>query len=363
MTFPNTPSRALLLLAVVAGGLVPRPVRAAVEITDRNLPIDIRLSSDEADAALAILDEGARGEPIGAAAWKRLFESTGYRRLEARQESMGRELDAARMRAYLESDSMRARAGAMRETVEAWKKVQMLAAARRAFTYLPQGTRIEATVYFVIKPQTNSFVYDLHGDPAIFLYVDPAIPPARLANTIAHELHHVGYARACAAADADTAGPPEERMIRTWAGAFGEGVAVLAAAGGPLVHPDLTWSKADQAAWKRDMIDGKFAMARLERFFTSIADGSLSDPDSITARGMTFFGDRGPWYTIGWQMADAVERAFGRDHLIDTLCDMRQLVIAYQAAVPVLDARYGAELPRWSGRMLAAMRGEPLPPE
>jgi hypothetical protein len=102
-------------------------------------------------------------------------------------------------------------------------------------------------------------------------------------------------------------------------------------------------------------------MVRLERFFLAIADGSLADSDSIAGEARVFYGNRGAWYTVGYQMANAVERAFGRERLIGALCDMRQLVIAYQAAVPVIAAQYGAELPNWSDRMMASMRGEAPP--
>jgi hypothetical protein len=57
-------------------------------------------------------------------------------------------------------------------------------------------------------------------------------------------------------------------------------------------------------------------------------------------------------------MASVVERAFGRERLVSVLCDMRELALAYQSAAPVVAAQVGVELPRWSDRMMAAMRGE-----
>lgn len=324
-----------------------------------SLPISIRFDTGEADAALAILAKRAAGDSAAPEDWARLFESEGYRRLREREASMGRPFEDADMRAYLLADSMAARAGALAGTLARWRDVDVEAAARRAFAYLPAGAAIRATVYPVIKPRSNSFVFDLRGDPAIFLYVDPSIPPERLANTVAHELHHVGFARACDG-DADTTLTGAQRDVRDWMGAFGEGVAVLAAAGGPLEPPDTTWTAPDREEWRRDLADLRqkgTAMASLERFFIALATGSLSDPDSVRAHGMSFFGNRGPWYTVGYHMARAVEIAFGRERLVSSLCDMRSIGIAYQEAVPIVARREGIPYPYWSGPMMAALRG------
>jgi hypothetical protein len=354
MMVPIAMLAALALLGPVAG-----TARAAAADT---LPISIRLDTGEADAALAILARRAIGDSARAEDWARLFESEGYRRLREREASMGRPFEEAAMRAFLEADSMAARSGALAETVARWRGVDVTDAARRAFAYLPAGATIRATVYLVIKPRTNSFVYDLRGDPAIFLYVDPSIPPERLANTIAHELHHVGFARACDGA-ADTTLSEAQRAVRDWTGAFGEGVAVLAAAGGPREPPDTTWTAADRIEWRRDLADLAPAMAQLEDFFIAIARGAPDESDSIMARGMAFFGNRGPWYTVGYAMARAIERAFGRERLVASLCDMRDLVRAYQAAVRLAPrgSRWLAALPQWSDRLMDALGGTSHP--
>lgn len=67
----------------------------------------------------------------------------------------------------------------------------MPAAAR---AHLPPEARIRATVHVVIKPRTNSFVFEVRTNPAIFLYLDPARTGPQFENTVAHELHHIGFA-------------------------------------------------------------------------------------------------------------------------------------------------------------------------
>jgi hypothetical protein len=43
------------------------------------------------------------------------------------------------------------------------------------------------------------------------------------------------------------------RTVSAWLGAFGEGFAVLAAAGGPAVHPHATGTAEDRARWDEDV--------------------------------------------------------------------------------------------------------------
>ena len=68
-------------------------------------------------------------------------------------------------------------------------------ASRRSAIWI--GSRLRAAVYAEIKPQHNSFVYDLEHDPGIFLYVDPDVGRTQFTYTVAHELHHVGFAQNC----------------------------------------------------------------------------------------------------------------------------------------------------------------------
>jgi hypothetical protein len=128
------------------------------------------------------------------------------------------------------------------------------AAARRVLTYLPSQSRIRAKVFPVIKPQTNSFVFDVQTDPAIFLYVDPALGAEQFENTVGHELHHIGLASVAGEMEPALKGlPPRARAAAEWMGAFGEGMAMLAAAGGPDVHPHAHSSPEDRARWDHDL--------------------------------------------------------------------------------------------------------------
>ena len=69
---------------------------------------------------------------------------------------------------------------------------------------------------------------------------------------MAHESHHIGFAEAGRRYDAQIASLPEDaRKAAAWMGAFGEGLAVLAAAGGPDVHPMRNFSRTTRCAGTR----------------------------------------------------------------------------------------------------------------
>jgi hypothetical protein len=312
---------------------------------------DLAIVTDEAEAALAILDLRAGGRPVPGDAWRRLFESEGYRRLKAREAAMGRAFEDSAFRVFLTSDTLLRRAPALRRTLRDWRGARFDAAGRKARAYLPPGTALRARVYLLIKPRSNSFVFEPATDPAIMLYLDPGRTRKQLENTVAHELHHVGYAAACRSIPE----PPGDSAVATarqWLGAFGEGIAMLAAAGGPDVHPHAASPAEDRARWDRDVANGAADLRRVEAFLLDVLDRRVGDPDSIGRAGMSFFGVQGPWYTLGWLMASTVEREAGRTAVVSGLCDPAGLMTAYNATLPRKGDR---ELPQWSDAILARL--------
>lgn len=319
---------------------------------------DLTIVTDEAEAALGILELRAAGKPVPEAAWTRLFESEGYRRLKAREAGMGRAFDDSTFRTFLSSDTLLRRAPALRRTLRDWHTASFDDAGRRALAYLPSETPIRARVYLLIKPRTNSFVFEPDTDPAIMLYLDPDRTRQQLENTVAHELHHIGYATACGSPQ-DVGVDSLVSIARQWLGAFGEGVAMLAAAGGPEVHPHATSPAADRARWDRDLANASADLRRVETFLLDMLERRLTDPDSVTRVGMSFFGVQGPWYTLGWLMAATVERDVGRTTLVRQLCEPVALLEAYNAAV---GRERPGSLPLWSKALLARLNPPHRPP-
>jgi hypothetical protein len=135
-------------------------------------------------------------------------------------------------------------------------------------------------------------------------------------------------------------------------GGFAEGRAVLAAAGGPDVHPHATSDSTERAVWDRDVARAAADVPRLEAFFIDLLDGRVPDDAEQTRRGMAFINTdsvpQGPFYTVGYLMARTVERRFGRDRLVASLCDAGRFLADYQQAA----AEEGTSLPRWGEDLL-----------
>jgi Putative zinc dependent peptidase (DUF5700) len=326
------------------------PVGARAQMRSGDDAITLRFVPDEANAVLAILERRASGSSPDDAQWNALFASEGYRRLGARERSMRRAFDDASFRAFVLQPDLLAQRGPLAATVAAWQHADVGVCGRRALAYLPAGSRLRASVYAEIKPQHNSFVYDLDHDPGIFLYVDPNVGATQFTYTVAHELHHVGFAQNCPtpAVRAEIEKLPQAlAAFQRWLGGFGEGFAVLAGAGGPDVNPATVVGTAASAEWKDESATFAPRMAQLAEFFRGILSGRLAG-DAVRDAGMTFFGNQGPWYTVGWRMAVTIERRFGRPRLIGCIADNRTFLATYNAAAE------GTALPRWSADLAGA---------
>ena len=303
--------------------------------------LDIRLNTDEADAVLALVKRGRRATDSD---WQRLFNSEGYRRLKQREAAMQRAFTDSAFRAFVLDTTLARRAPRLEQALKAWKKVDLTAAAARAFAYLPPNARIKATIYPSIKPRTNTFVWETTTNPAIFFYLDPDVTPAQFENTLAHELHHLGVGTACSAQD-------NQPLVIQWMSGFAEGRAVLAAAGNPDVHPHATSDAGERAIWDRDYAKVATDMRRLENFFTDLMAGALSEAEQ--RRGYTFVATdsvpQGPFYTVGYFMSRTIEKELGRERVIASLCNPRMFIADYNQIA------LRQKLPTWSTDFVARL--------
>lgn len=315
--------------------------------------IQIKLDSSEAEAVLAILDERAAGKAIADEDWQRLFATEPYIRLKRREASMHRDFSDADFKKFVLSAELGDKAAALHHTLDAWRHADLEASARRVLAYLPDQAHIVAKVFPVIKPLTNSFVFDTDTDPVIFLYLDTGESAAKFENTVAHELHHIGFSSVQGLSDAKLKDlPPNVKPAVDWMGAFGEGFAMLAAAGGPDVDPHATSSPKEHARWDHDMANFNRDVVSLQEFFLDVVDSRLKGKDEIDEKAFTFFGAQGPWYTVGYKMAVIVEKRYGRKALIECMLDPRGLLARYNRAAAEMNRTGKKQLALWSPELM-----------
>lgn len=332
---------------------LPQLCLSQTPLTDR---VRLRLDTAEAAAVLAILEAKRADGAVTEGVWQHLFSTEGYRRLQAREAALNRAFTDSSFAGFVRSDTLGRRAVELRRALADWQRADLDAAARRVLPYLPMEARIQATVYVVIKPRTNSFVWEVRTDPAIFLYLDPAVAQPKFENTVAHELHHIGYASIIGRMEQALTGFPDSvRPAAEWMDALGEGFAMLAAAGGPAVHPHTVSPPDERARWDQDVANFNQDLKSLERFFLDVIGRRLATPDTVRAVAATFYGVQGPWYTVGWKMAVTIERRFGRDELVRCMVDPRRLLARYNAAAEEYNRGQPDPLATWSPELLRAM--------
>jgi len=313
--------------------------------------------SDEAEAVLALLAYRKAGKNLSEEDWQSLFTSEGFRRLQQRERSMGNSFTNDDFRTFVLSDSLLQQTESLSYTLNKWLKMDLDEAAHRALTYLPIDAQLIAKIYPAIKPKPNSFVFESETNPAIFLYLDPKISAEKLLNTLAHELHHIGHAtydKAVLESNWWKALPAPKRAALEWIFAFKEGLAMLAAAGGPDIHPHSSSCDEDRARWDKDVRNFNTDIRKLEQFFLDVLNGHLRG-EAVWKTGFTSFGEQGPWYTVGWQMAVIIERQLGRQVLIDTSCDPRRLLIVYNEAARAHNKHTEQPISLWSKELVEGL--------
>ncbi len=347
-------SRSLILIVL---GMLNSPAMHAE--MDR---VQVNLDTTEAEQVLAILAKQKQSQPVTDADWHSLFSTEPYQRLKKREAAMHRDFSDDDFKKFVLSDELARGYDGLTRTLEAWRKADLRAAGLRVLQYLPDQAAIHVKVFPMIKPRPNSFVFDVDTDPAIFLYLNPKVSQQEFDNTVSHEMHHIGLASTDKLYDKkiETLPPPAQK-VANWIGAFGEGLAILAAAGGPDVPPNQ-YSQLDvQQNWGRGMSTFNQDLGTLNEFFLEALDGRLKD-DAVDKKASTFYGDiQGPWYTVGYKMAILIEKRYGRAALIECMVDRRLLLVRYNQVAGELNASGKEQLAVWSPEILKALMSATVP--
>jgi Putative zinc dependent peptidase (DUF5700) len=318
--------------------------------------VQVQLGTSEADRVLAILAKRKQTQPITDADWQALFATEPYQRLKKREAAMHRDFDDDDFRKFVLTDEVKQQYDELARTLAAWKKADLSAGGLRVLQYLPAQATIHVKVFPEIKPKHNSFVFDVDTDPAIFLYLDAKVSQQEFDNAVSHEMHHIGLSSTNKLYEEKTEKlTPAAQKVAQWMGAFGEGLAVLAAAGGPDVPPNRYSQPDVQQNWEVGMRNFDQDLRTLNEFFLQVLDGHLQD-EAVDQKASTFFGDiQGPWYTVGYRMAVLVEKRYGRAALIECMLDRRLLLARYNQAAEELNASGTDHLALWSPEVLKGL--------
>jgi Putative zinc dependent peptidase (DUF5700) len=320
----------------------------------------IRLVTDQADAMLAILAKRESSQPIDADDWRRLFDSEGYRRLAAREASMKVPISEADFQEFAMSDALLQDAGELRKSLSLYAEIDLESVIARTTAYLPPEATLHGIIYPAIKPKPNSFVYEMDTDPAIFLAIKPGLGAAKLENTLIHELHHWGLASLQLEGVIEDAGGHilPLQAAKNVLTVFGEGFAMLAAAGGTDMHPHHTSPLEDRERWDRSMCDFDKDLKLLDQFLLDVLDGTFATEQELIEGVMAFLGIQGPWYTVGWKMAQCVEAARGRSALLTCMRDPRQLLRVFNEVPQELHRGSDVHPVLWSDELLERLGSE-----
>jgi hypothetical protein len=285
-----------------------------------------------------------------------LFSTEPYSRLKVREASVNNAFTDDAFKAFLSAPETTAQTQQIEQTLQTWKRTDLSALGERVLDYLPEGAMIRAKVYPEIKPVRNSFVWGPERDRAIFLYLNPSLSAARFANKVAHESHHIGLDSLSQQQEAvlRNLAEPQKRAVR-WLGSFGEGEAMLAAAGSPSVHPHAQDDEAARTRWDNEIGLFKENLAAVERFLLDILEGRITDPAQIERAAQPFYGEQGAWYTVGYRMASMVELRFGRRALTDAMIDPRRLLMLYNRTAAEQNQELKIHLALWSTELLAKL--------
>ncbi len=322
--------------------------------------VHFKLDSSEAEAVLAILHKRAAQQTVTETEWHTLFTSEPYQRLKKREASMHRDFTDDDFKAFVMSPDLQKKMAALERTLTEWKKADLSAVADRILPYLPSTAKVSASVYPVIKPKTNSFVFETDTNPAIFLYLDPEESRSEFENIVAHESHHIGFSDASKQYEERIKSlPPNAKKAAEWMGAFGEGLAVLAASGSADVHPLKDFNTDQRIRWDEDWKYVDQSLIQVNQFFLDVVNGGFAKPEVADHEAFTFFGYRGPWYTVGYLIGRTVEKRFGRAVLIDCMADPRELLAKYNEAAKEQNDAGQEKLPLWSSEVLQAVGALP----
>ena len=206
---------------------------------------------------------------------------------------------------FVLSGELLSRTAVLSSALNRWKSADLREDGIRVIGYLPGEATLRAKVYPIIKPRNNSFVWETASDPTVFVWLDPEMGREQFANTVMHELHHIGLASVGRVYEKKIAALPEPaRLAAGWMGAFGEGMAMLAAAGGPGVDPHAASAPNERARWQQDLARFNDDLQSVNQFFLDIGRTEFATGCGWAWRPAKRNENRRGWTEWRWERRD-----------------------------------------------------------
>jgi len=323
--------------------------------------IAITVDFSESDKVISILQKLQKNQVISDSDWTELFNAIPYQLLQKREAAYNNTMSNNEFKRFVLSKDLLDHTSALMQTISAWRTIDMNEAGKQVFKYLPEEAIIKVKMFIVIKPFENSFVWSEGDNKYIFLYLNTSLSKAQLQNKVMHELHHIGMNSLDKKLYSIIAHlPVNQQNAISWLGGLSEGEAMLAAAGSPDVHPLQYDDTAKRNRWDRDMANFNNDLDSLQQFYLKILDGKLKNDDEFAEAASPFYGYQGPFYTVGYRMVSLIEKTFGRQILVNSYIDQRNLLILYNKAVYVKKNKK-QNLKPWSSEIIKRL-GTPEPP-
>lgn len=315
--------------------------------------MSVQFILDQCEAALEVIEFNVKGNPtLRNSSLEKLFNTKGYLWLKERELAMG-ELGQAfsdeKFKEFILSDNLKEKLHQLQAVLSKLRDLDMEEMVEKAQGYLPEDFPIDSYLVPLIKPLENSFVYQIDGKIAVFLYLNPQYTKAEMENIIIHELHHVGLGEIYKAIPSQIENSGLREIFR-WTQALGEGYAMLAAAGGVDQHP-VFYDSELKNKWDQRMDSFADDFEQVNKFFIKLLKQELNEADAME-KGFEMFGIQGPWYTVGWQVAVTIEKVYGRKSLIECIANPLQQFAMFNNAIKIHNLEQRIVPLGWSGEII-----------
>ena len=321
--------------------------------------MSIDLVLDQIKTTINILNKNDKDENITNDDWNSLFTTKGYQMLKQRGKDMDNNFADSGFKEFLLDEETSSYLENYKNSLNRFLDIDLDYLILKTKKYLPQSAEINTAIIPVIKPDPNSFVHSINNRLLLFIYLEPNISKDKLENKLIHEFHHIGLDDIYNKSDYSHLIDSAQKMIE-WTNAFGEGFAMLAAAGGIDKHPN-NFSEESKKLWDKNMKNFNTDFKKIENFRLNILYDNFHNDKEIYNKGFEIMvnnGGQGSWYTVGYKVAKVIEKTANRKVLIDCMDDLTKLYTVYNELVLEYNKKKEENLKHFHNDIIKGLKGK-----